>query len=91
MHTSNNHFHGMEKSPRFPSSERHAVFQNKTVYEINRARNEAVDYRGLGPEELRERLRMEVYFNVKDLIDGRASEEEVFGSVFRLMDIYAGR
>ena len=81
----------MEKFSKFPTSERHKIFHDKTVYELNRARNESAEFGSLNPEDQRERLRMEVYFNVKDLVEGRATEDEVFSAVFKLMDVYAGK
>ncbi|MGA3308575.1 MAG: hypothetical protein ABSD08_08170 [Xanthobacteraceae bacterium] len=81
----------MENLTKFPSAEQHPIFQGKTIFEVNRARNDRVEHRDLGPEDLRQRLKMEVYFNVNDLLDGHAADKEVFDRIFRLMDIYAGK
>jgi hypothetical protein len=83
----------MEKNPsrlpsQHPATDPHPVFPNKSVFDINRARHESVDYRGLNLEEKRDRIKMEVYLNVKDLLDGRATEKQAFDVIFRLIELY---
>ena len=74
-----------------PSTRPHPVFQNLTVYEVNRARHDIVSCSDLNYEDVQERLKLEVYFHVKELLDARVNEEDGLSRIFQLMDIYAGK
>jgi hypothetical protein len=74
----------------FPSQARHPIFSDQTIYQVNKVRREGVDAMSLQGQFGADRLKMEVYFNVKDLIEGAATEQEAFECIFRLMDMYAG-
>lgn len=76
------------EGPEFPSQQPHPVFPDKTKFEVNRARQESVNLAGLTPEKLADRIKMEVYFNVRDLVEGRASEQDALSCIFRLMELY---
>jgi hypothetical protein len=80
----------MENIPRLPTAERHPIFADKTIAEVNRLRSQEIDISRLNePSYAKEQIKLDVYFNVQEVVEGKISQEDAFARIFKLMEIYA--
>jgi hypothetical protein len=76
--------------PRLPGADPHPIFTTNSIAEINRLRSQEFDTScSKDTAYILQQIKLDLYFNVQDIVEQRVVPEEAFERIFRLLDIYA--